>query len=243
MKRRAFSLIELLVVVGIIAILIAMLLPALVRVRETAVNLQCMTQLRQVGVAIFAYAASNAGNTPCWSLKHEWPDDPFPPDPAPGWPVLLARYIGQNPDGRVWNCPAFPNQNKYVSYFIGARWMSVQVVNPPDENGYRGLRSLHLGSIRMSTSYIMVGECSNQRYYPDFFGSDAGGEREDIDKDDAIMRCLTFFGEAGGYNMHRAGNNVLFSDGHVATFKKWDPSALTYSPRSPAVEWGQVTQE
>jgi prepilin-type processing-associated H-X9-DG protein len=33
-------------------------------------------------------------------------------------------------------------------------------------------------------------------------------------------------------NMHRQGNNVLFADNHVATFKKWDDSSLTYSPVS-----------
>jgi prepilin-type processing-associated H-X9-DG protein len=38
--------------------------------------------------------------------------------------------------------------------------------------------------------------------------------------------------------MHRrAGNNVLFSDGHVASFKKWDPALLTYSPLEPGVDW------
>ena len=42
--------------------------------------------------------------------------------------------------------------------------------------------------------------------------------------------CVLFFGEEGGLNMHRAGNNILFADGHVAAFRKFDPQSLTYHP-------------
>ena len=59
--QRAFTLVELLVVIGIIAILISVLLPALSRARMHAVSAQCMSNLRQVGQAIIMYAQENGG--------------------------------------------------------------------------------------------------------------------------------------------------------------------------------------
>jgi prepilin-type N-terminal cleavage/methylation domain-containing protein len=60
---RAFTLIELLVVISIIAILAALLLPSLARSKETARSLQCMNNMRQLGIAATIYA-SDVGRLP-----------------------------------------------------------------------------------------------------------------------------------------------------------------------------------
>jgi prepilin-type N-terminal cleavage/methylation domain-containing protein/prepilin-type processing-associated H-X9-DG protein len=94
-RRRAFTLIELLIVVGIIAVLIALLLPAIQAAREQARRAQCVNNLLQLGLAMGNYASTHAVLPP-GVVNDTGPILNLPNGYHHGWSVQILPFIGQN---------------------------------------------------------------------------------------------------------------------------------------------------
>lgn len=106
-RRAAFTLIELLVVLAIIGVLASLLLPALARAKGLARSTACLSNLRQIGVALNLYVQDHDNRLPF--MRDRSPAPPptnAPPDtnalPSPD--VVLASYLGGA--AGVWRCPA-----------------------------------------------------------------------------------------------------------------------------------------
>jgi len=113
-KRDAFTLVELLVVISIIALLLSILMPALSKVREQARTVICKSRMSQWGQFVFLYAHDNADSLP-HTASGDQADHYF-------WFDKLGRYIsekrtneeeghGSNYDLEARKCPAMTNDN------------------------------------------------------------------------------------------------------------------------------------
>src|SRR5262245_2193340 len=100
-RRQAFSLVELLVVIAIIGVLIALLLPAVQRVRAAANRLSCANNLRQIGLALHNYHG-DFSRFPA-GVQGQKPPIPYFENARTTWMVFLLPYIEQDNLVRLYN--------------------------------------------------------------------------------------------------------------------------------------------
>ena len=107
-NRKAFTLVELLVVIGIIALLISILLPSLSKARSSAMNIKCANNLRSMGQIFFVYANSNRSYFPCGI---------GPTAATPGawlWDIPIPTrdlYVDTGAQRRQCYCPVFADMD------------------------------------------------------------------------------------------------------------------------------------
>jgi prepilin-type N-terminal cleavage/methylation domain-containing protein/prepilin-type processing-associated H-X9-DG protein len=248
--RKGFTLVELLVVIGIISVLIAMLLPALNKARDAAKKVSCASNMRQFGAVMRMYANDYGGWLP--SSKRTQPlNSVVSPNPSGVWPdnwyyltdVVGPLYLMMKPtmgDGGVFRCPSdeawtirLPLNSYYTDYGMNT------FINGSGTMGALPLPSGKLSQLRLPTRTALMMET--------YCHSIAN-----------VYAAPPVDPATRNYNVvvrHEGMGNVLFVDGHVESrYAKEMPIQVAY-PGAAAVKlvntvfahgmptnptWGQV---
>ena len=217
--RSAFTLVELLVVIAIIAILAALLLPALASGRDAGRKAQCLSNLHQIGIAIQAYAFDNDGTIPFGPKAPPFINaaDFYPSTGAPtslislqggapaGLGLLLQQHLCDQP--KVLFCPGSDqpvnaaselakvgvNQAQCSYYYRHAG--NTQLFDTPDSSAPEHIKLDHLGNNRNGLPIRALAI-------------------------DTIFLCppdLALFNVKPSTHHRQKSANILFSDGHVVS--------------------------
>jgi prepilin-type N-terminal cleavage/methylation domain-containing protein/prepilin-type processing-associated H-X9-DG protein len=238
-SKKGFTLIELLVVIAIIAILAAILFPVFAKARAAAKTTNCLSNLKQMGVAFTAYAADYDDKLPpSWWIYLVRGDER-------GWENNVITYLGGQKAAKASSVKTADKSGAYQLFICP----ELQITHSYSRNDWAGEATL--GSSGDSAKVIHIFDLPRypERSHPGWHKALAESDDADWSNDtqyvygDSLETTIlkTSLKYTGGYSywlrfpgVHNGKANILFVDGHVGSFSAWDPNRMTF-------RWGNRT--
>ncbi len=230
--EQGFTLIELLVVIAIIAVLMGVLLPSLNRARQQARKIACLSNMRQMGVAVSTYLIDSEYRLPPSSCHIDDPND--------HWLRILADYtreqlLFQCPSDKGkdfvdWDRPlSEQKETRYSSFAVNALLDPIHYRYGAKRNRYNDINRIHQP---MYTIWISEAPDTNNfnladHIHPETWEGSAEYAQQYV-----------------AWDRHKRTSNYLFADGHAANMKfedtytwpttcYWYPEAAPVWPENP----------
>jgi prepilin-type N-terminal cleavage/methylation domain-containing protein/prepilin-type processing-associated H-X9-DG protein len=183
--QKAFTLMELLVVIAVIAVVAGLALPAFSQARRSSAAAKCLNQMRQLGAAAHLYAGQNENRLP--GSRHE--------GVLQSWEHVLQKYAGKR---ILYRCPSDPHPARSRSYAINDFLTSANINGSSDY--------ARLANIPAASQTIYMAECHERHVTADHFHF-ADEEEGGYSPPSFQMQVET--------HRHHASSNYLFADGHA----------------------------
>ncbi len=236
--KRGFTLIELLVVIAIIAILAAILFPVFARAREKARQTSCVSNLKQIGLAMHMYAQDYDEVLP---PNYAWVPTSWPPPPQGSWfsgfwmwDVFLYPYVkmgsqdtttGEMQSHGIWQCPSgyLGSQPHARNYGANAELFGIANWDPavygPDPYPRKSKSLAQINKPSECMAYFDAGCYTMQYYYVENAGAAIwympGTAPQGAPRWASTSDTGTFMDNDWRNGRHNGAVNIAWADGHV----------------------------
>ena len=226
MKTKSFTLIELLVVIAIIAILAAMLLPALNKARMTAMKASCQGNLKSMGSAVQMYVADHDDTMPglnglsnyynAWWKARIAPYMGIPLKPADNWSTWRKQLSSGSFRCPVWrlelitNTAGRPEDDHIYAGGYGYAYLG-DIVSTGYQHSSRGIFWVKAGKVAKPSETLLIGDCADGNI-----------------TNSSYNVVLYYSGNSNGVpdpDRHEKALNTLWVDGHVSLLSVMDYKA------------------
>jgi prepilin-type N-terminal cleavage/methylation domain-containing protein len=219
---RAFTLVELLVVIGIIALLVSILLPTLASARRTANTTKCLAALKEIGNGFQMYAIDNRG---WWPSARDRKNPDGTDDHWHSWTDLIAKYMhkgkfanfediaAKRRSSVIWGCPEWRRTHEY------------------DKN---------MGTWTGEHIYPGYG----MQYYPSYFDN---GQKPEGLASAGVGSSQSGYVKASVWQRKPSTERLLIADavydiiGTDSTLNRFSGVATQFQPFNPVVDWAATT--